>query len=106
MTFFVRRPAAALAAGVMLFGLAAAAQAADPPAAAQQPAAADAHSGAPAASPPAKPDPQERVICREEEVTGTLLGGKRVCHTKRQWDQIERDADGMLDSHTFGNQKH
>jgi hypothetical protein len=64
------------------------AQAGDQPS--SQPAA-DAHSGAPASSPPAKPDPKDQVICKDEEVTGTHLGGKRVCHTVREWDEIEND---------------
>ena len=47
---------------------------------------------APAAEPPtqaqtnAKPanDPNE-VICEKQEVTGSRLGGKRVCMTRAQW---------------------
>lgn len=79
----------AAAAGAMLWGAAMAAQAGEQPS--SQPAA-DAHSGAPAASQPAKPaDPKDRVTCRDEEVTGTHLGAKRVCHTKREWDEIEND---------------
>jgi hypothetical protein len=102
MTRFMCKPAAesrrttallAAAAGVALWGVAMAAQAGDQPSA--QPAA-DAHNGAVASSKPAKPDPQDRVVCRQEEETGSRLGGHRICHTNREWDQIARDSGDML----------
>jgi len=108
MTHFMRKPAAgsqrttallAAAAAAALWGVAMAAQAGDTqPADPQQPAqsAAAAQSGAPAASTPAKPDPMDRVVCREEETTGTRLGGTRVCHTRRQWQQMENEAQDYL----------
>lgn len=72
-----------------LWSAAAAVQAGDPPAANQ--------GQAPAvSSKPAKPDPEDRVVCQEEEVTGSILGGKRVCHTKREWEQMAKDADDWL----------
>lgn len=80
------------AAGLALWGAAMAAQAGDPPP--QQPAA-DAHSGAPAPSEAAKPDPQDRVICKVEESLGTHMD-KRVCHTKREWRQIEAEDDDQM----------
>jgi hypothetical protein len=67
------------------------AQAGDPPPANQGQAQA-------VSSKPAKPNPQDREICREEKVTGSILSGKRVCHTKREWDQMEQDAKDWLDA--------
>ncbi|WP_187107720.1 hypothetical protein [Sphingomonas xanthus] len=41
-----------------------------------------------------------RLICKKEAPTGTRFG-KRVCHTKAEWDQIraqsQRDAKEMID---------
>ncbi len=52
---------------------------------------------APAAA--AKPV-KEKKICRHEQVTGSILGGKSTCHTKEEWAQIDeansRAADDML----------
>ena len=86
-----------MTAGAALWSLALAAQAGDPQPQPQSPQpAADAHNGAPAASKPAKPDPENRVICRTEEVTGSRLGGRQTCHTKRQWDQIQFDSQQII----------
>ena len=41
-------------------------------------------------TPPEKP--AEKKICRAVQTTGTILGGKRECHTKAEWDKI-RAAD-------------
>lgn len=50
-----------------------------------------------ASSPPAKLDPQDRVTCREEERTGSILGGKRECHTRREWDEMSKQAKDWMD---------
>lgn len=84
----------ALLAAASLSGAAAAAQAGDPPAANQD----QAQAAQAAASKSAKPDPEDRVTCRQEEEIGTRLGGKRVCHTQREWKQIARDGQDMLNS--------
>ncbi len=35
----------------------------------------------------------DRIICRTGQVaTGTRLGAKRVCQTKKQWDDLMRDS--------------
>lgn len=51
---------------------------------------------------PAKPsaDPGDKVICHYEEGdTGSLLNGRtKVCHTKREWDQMNKDARAVVDS--------
>jgi hypothetical protein len=75
-----------------LWAAAAAAQAGDPP-----PVNKDQAQTA-ASGQTAKPDPQDRVICREEEVTGSILGGKRVCHTQREWDEMAKDAKDWMDA--------
>jgi len=53
---------------------------------------------APVATQPAAPadDPNE-VICRTgEPVLGSRFPGPRVCHTRKEWDQIKRDAQEAL----------
>lgn len=53
-----------------------------------------------AAVPPvadAKPaDPDSAIICRYEMESGTRFMS-RICHTRRQWKQKERDAYDLLD---------
>ncbi len=42
----------------------------------------------------AKPavDPMEQTICRTMEETGSLIGGDRVCHTRREWTEMAREG--------------
>ncbi|WP_394663376.1 hypothetical protein [uncultured Sphingomonas sp.] len=40
---------------------------------------------APASAPQPKKD---KVICKKEEATGSRLGGRRICHTRLEWDEI------------------
>ena len=56
-----------------------------------------------AAPPPAKaaapaPDPKQ-VICTHEAVTGSRLGGGRICHTREEWTELtaesRREAEGL-----------
>jgi hypothetical protein len=47
-------------------------------------------------STPQQPDPNNRVICKEIEVTGSLLPGPRICHTKAEWDQISHESQQNL----------
>jgi len=36
---------------------------------------------------------QDQIDCRRgEPITGTRLPGPTVCHTKREWNQIQQDA--------------
>ena len=38
------------------------------------------------------PNKEEKKICRSTATTGSILGGKRECRTKAEWDEIaERD---------------
>jgi hypothetical protein len=75
-----------------LWAAAAAAQAGDPP-----PANKDQAQTA-ASGQPAKLDPQDRVVCRTEDVTGSILAGKRECHTQREWDDMAKQAKDWLDA--------
>ena len=53
-----------------------------------------------AAPPAAKTDEKpvgyyDKVLCKRIEATGTRLGGKRLCMTRRDWDAraaLDRDA--------------
>lgn len=48
---------------------------------------------------PATPEGEsdrERVICKKVDVPGTRIGGKKVCKTKREWDQVQRDTADAL----------
>ena len=52
----------------------------------------------PAAAAP--PPADERKICRKEQSTGSRLGGKRICHTKAEWDEIAANSRNDIDSAT------
>jgi hypothetical protein len=65
---------------------------------------------APAAAPPAsapgaapaKKDPLDEVVCQRQEETGSRLGGKRVCMTRRDWQELtraSRDATESVQQH-------
>jgi len=49
-------------------------------------------------------DPElDKVICKKVDVPGTRIGGKKVCKTKREWNQIRRDtADAVRQSQDAG----
>ncbi|MEJ1969818.1 MAG: hypothetical protein WDN03_14455 [Rhizomicrobium sp.] len=56
---------------------------------------------APAATPapatPAAAGPgDDDVLCHEDRVTGSLFS-KRVCHTRREWDQLSLQAKEVMD---------
>jgi hypothetical protein len=42
-----------------------------------------------------KVDDRDRVVCRREEVTGSHRPEK-ICHTKREWEQMTEDSHRML----------
>lgn len=49
-------------------------------------------------SPAAKADrAARRVICQDEEVTGSRVASQRVCMTADQWKQHEQDARDVTD---------
>jgi len=40
-------------------------------------------------------DDQNQIVChRGEPQTGSRLPGPSVCHTKHDWDQIQKDSQG------------
>ena len=59
-------------------------------------------SSAPAIAKDAKPADPDKKICRHTETTGSILGGKRVCHTKTEWAQI--DEVNAQSARTFSDQ--
>jgi hypothetical protein len=97
----MRMLATALAAGLLLSGQAAAAgdtTAATP--AAPPPSATPAHTS--------RLDPNE-VICKREDVSGSRLGGARICHTRQQWADIAaqyREATDRLQQNSVTNGPH
>ena len=85
------------------FLMSAVALAACPVAAIAQPTIDVAPSPAPAAQPsspaPAAPAPKaqtvsysDQVICKQEGKAGSRLGGRRMCHTRAKWDEINHYA--------------
>lgn len=49
-----------------------------------------------------KADP-DRQICRRVMATGTILGGKKECHTKAEWAQISGRAQIDRDNRSSSN---
>ena len=47
---------------------------------------------------PAQPDPRDKVTCRRETPIGSLIPGKKTCHTRREWDQIAENARADVDT--------
>lgn len=46
----------------------------------------------PAATPAEPVDPLDKVKCVRENVTGSLVSSRKVCHTVREWRRINGDA--------------
>ena len=46
-------------------------------------------SSTPALAKDDKPADPDKKICRRTETTGSILGGKRQCHTKAEWKIID-----------------
>lgn len=44
-------------------------------------------------SSPITSDPLEKVKCVREQVTGSLVSTRKVCHTEREWRRIRNDAE-------------
>jgi cytochrome c5 len=59
-----------------------------------------------AAATPAKAvDDEDKVVCKSQQVTGSRFS-TRICHTKHEWAQIEKDSrDELMDqqSQSFRN---
>jgi hypothetical protein len=45
-----------------------------------------------AAAQPATDKPQEKKICRKQIETGSLVKGKKICMTAKQWDKLASTA--------------
>jgi hypothetical protein len=82
---------AACTAGAAALGLAWAAQAGDPPSSSQT------TTDAPHAAGGPKKDDPDRIICKSQQVTGSAIPSKRVCHTKREWDDISEQSREAMD---------
>ena len=54
--------------------------------------------------PQAQQAEQSKVICRKEAETGSILKKRRVCYTKRQWDQAgQASRDAMTQGQMSGS---
>jgi hypothetical protein len=51
-----------------------------------------AQSAAPVAAKPASVDPLEKIVCKRTLETGSLVKGKKVCLSKRQWNRVAEDG--------------
>jgi hypothetical protein len=52
----------------------------------------------PASSPPAqKPLDPNQVICEKQEVVGSRLATRRVCHTRAQWADLKLEDRQAID---------
>lgn len=45
---------------------------------------------------PKTTDPLEKVRCVREQVTGSLVSTRKVCHTLREWNRIHNDVESEL----------
>lgn len=93
-----RQSLAVLIAAVSAAALASPVMAADPAPALVQP---PAQSAQPAQKDTVGSD-LDRIVCKPRQATGSRLPSSKVCHTKREWNQIEleqrRDLEKMQDS--------
>ncbi|MCE9520939.1 MAG: hypothetical protein K8S25_00740 [Alphaproteobacteria bacterium] len=48
------------------------------------------------AAEPAPGSPQEVVCKKEEAATGTMLGRKKICKTRKEWDDLRRESQAAL----------
>ncbi|MGE7206147.1 hypothetical protein ACQKJZ_10765 [Sphingomonas sp. NPDC019816] len=49
---------------------------------------------------PAPVPVKEKKICRMQETTGSRLGGKRICKTQAEWDEIAANARNDVETAT------
>ncbi|HJW41127.1 MAG TPA: hypothetical protein VJ476_07850 [Rhizomicrobium sp.] len=87
-------PSVVLAAGLLLSVAGASAQS-QPTVSPASPAVAPAGSATTPA--PSDVDNGDVVTCRYEKTTGSLFA-KRICHTQREWKQMQTDAKDMLNN--------
>jgi hypothetical protein len=54
-------------------------------------------------APAAEDSDRDKVICKKVDVPGTRIGGKKVCKTKREWAEIQREnADAVRSAQDAG----
>ena len=58
----------------------------------------DASAGRAAATKTPPAHDENEVVCKREDVTGSRLGGRKVCHTRLEWEQMTEDARRALDN--------
>jgi hypothetical protein len=46
---------------------------------------------------------KEKKICRMVSATGSILGGKRACHTKEEWAAISERSRNDRENRTMDN---
>ena len=39
------------------------------------------------------PDPNKRICRQQEAETGSIMGGKRECHTRAEWGEIDKQNE-------------
>ncbi|WP_294269529.1 hypothetical protein [Sphingomonas yabuuchiae] len=49
---------------------------------------------------PAPAPAKEKKICRVQETTGSRLGGKRICKTQAEWDEMAANARNDVENAT------
>ena len=63
---------------------------------------------APEAATPAQPPaekPQEKRICRKDIETGSLIKGKKICYTAKQWQKLaDASRDELERTSAMGSQ--
>ena len=55
---------------------------------------------APATTTAAVEKPEEKKICRRDIETGSLIKGKKICYTAKQWQKLADATRDQLDSRT------
>ncbi len=33
-------------------------------------------------------DPNDKIVCRREAPTGSLIASRKICHSKREWSEL------------------
>jgi hypothetical protein len=46
-----------------------------------------------AASQPNNPSDDAKIVCKTVNTTGSRLGGKRMCNTKKEWRRLNEEAE-------------
>jgi hypothetical protein len=57
----------------------------------------------PVTQPAAATDAKPRIICEKQMDTGSRLGGRKVCHTKEEWDALRAETRSELEKNQRQN---